>query len=494
MEEFQVGESDFTSYQSYGNFNIDDYNDTISIISHDACVNRTCIQLCCPFGDRLTSEGTCVAGPIEQDNYTFPDVYQNNSETKKLNELFPLAVHDPCVPQASAHHILNLDEYSFLVNGYLHQDPGEYPGEFVPSTSYCLAALERNIYDAAVCMMPMGFRIYMAVSLLVSLPFLLLTFVVYSLLPDVQNVHSCTLRAHVGSLFVMNLLIYFVQAFPVLSEWKYCIPLAYIFNFALMSACFWLNATCFDIWWTFTKLSLRPVHKKKKKKRFILYSLYAWGTTFLVSAASAIMDHAPGIPKNWTRPKMCTRKFWFGGDHAMTVYFYGPTGTAYVINVFLFVVTALTILYHNKHTASQLRDSESRCYDNHKRKFTMYLKLFIVMGLSWSMGIILWLINASNAISEMVWNISFTIDILQGVFIFILYVCKRKTLRLLLKRFGWQNSSPFLNNILSSSNLQSRTSSNMSHLSSLSGSVNMQNTNLSINLKPDHHTTFNKAK
>ncbi|XP_011698576.1 PREDICTED: uncharacterized protein LOC105456323 [Wasmannia auropunctata] len=41
-----VGESDFTSYQSYGNFDIDDYNDTIIIISHDACVNRTCIQLC----------------------------------------------------------------------------------------------------------------------------------------------------------------------------------------------------------------------------------------------------------------------------------------------------------------------------------------------------------------------------------------------------------------------------------------------------------------
>ncbi|XP_011698561.1 PREDICTED: probable G-protein coupled receptor Mth-like 2 [Wasmannia auropunctata] len=173
----------------------------------------------------------------------------------------------------------------------------------------------------------------------------------------------------------------------------------------------------------------------------------------------------------------------------MTVYYYGPTGVAYIINVFLFIATALTILYHNKYTANQLRDSESRFYNNHKRKFTMYLKLFVVMGLSWSMGIILWLINASNTISGMIWSISFTIDILQGVFIFILYVCKKKILRLLLKRFGWQSRSSFLSTVLSSN--QSRTFSNTSHLSSLSESVHMQNINFSVKQKSNHHANFN---
>ncbi|XP_011698564.1 PREDICTED: probable G-protein coupled receptor Mth-like 3 [Wasmannia auropunctata] len=198
---------------------------------------------------------------------------------------------------------------------------------------------------------------------------------------------------------------------------------------------------------------------------------------------------APGIPKNWIRPRMCTRKFWIGGDIASSVYYYGPMGAAYFSNIFLFVATALAILYHNKHTAHQLRDSESRRYDKKKRKFTMYLKLLIVMGLSWTISIILWLVNSTYTVPEILWNISFLINIYQGVIIFILYVCKRKTLRLLLKRFGWQTHGPSLN-IISSSN-QSTASENTTHIPSVSESVHMQNINLSINQEPNHYAKFN---
>lgn len=112
----------------------------------------------------------------------------------------------------------------------------------------------------------------------------------------------------------------------------------------------------------------------------------------------------------------------------------------------------------------------------------MYLKLFIVMGMSWSFGIILWLISTSNSIPQMVWNVSYTIDILQGVIIFIIYVCKKKILWLLLKRFGWHRD-PFWN---ISTNTRTRTSSNTSYLSSsdrssISGSMPMEKMNSSIN-------------
>lgn len=210
-------ETNSISYE-YKNFNTDDYNSTITIISYEACDNETCIQLCCPFGDRLTSEKKCVAG---QNNYSFPDVYQNDSENRKLNELFQLTVHDPCVVQGSAHRVLNSNEYLFLVNGSLYLDPDE----FISSTSYCLGVLDRDTYDTIVCMHQIGFPTYMSICLLVSLPFLLLTFVVYSILPEVQNIHSYTLRVHVASLFITNLIIFCVVKIRELSEWKYCIPL-----------------------------------------------------------------------------------------------------------------------------------------------------------------------------------------------------------------------------------------------------------------------------
>lgn len=198
--------------------NTDGYNN-VTIVPYEACGNETCIQLCCPFGDHLSSTKKCVAG---QDNYSFPDIHLKDSENKRLDELFQLTVRDPCVLQGSAHRILNHNEYSFLANGSLYRGPGEV---LFSSTSYCLGILDRNIYDVIVCMKQIGFPVYMSVCLLLSLPFLLTTFVVYTILPELQHVHSYTLRVHCASLFISNVIIFCVQEIPELSEWKYCLPL-----------------------------------------------------------------------------------------------------------------------------------------------------------------------------------------------------------------------------------------------------------------------------
>lgn len=71
-------------------------------------------------------------------------------------------------------------------------------------------------------------------------------------------------------------------------------------------------------------------------------------------------------------------------------------------------------------------------------RFNLYLKLFIVMGINWSMEIISWLFKDSP---QYVWYITDLANTLQGVIIFIIFVWKDKTKRLLLKRLGCQNSS-----------------------------------------------------
>ncbi|XP_011698574.1 PREDICTED: G-protein coupled receptor Mth2-like [Wasmannia auropunctata] len=486
----KVSSEDDSTLQEFHNsfaykLHSDKDNDTIIIFSSDACGDDTCIQLCCPFGERLTSGRKCVPG---QDNYAFPGV-QNNSENKKLDELFRLTVRDPCVQQRRAHRILDPDEYAFFANGSLYLNPNE----LIPSTSYCLAVRERDTYDAVACMISMEFPVYMSVYFVVTFPLLVLTFVIYTILPQLRNMQSYILRVQVASLFITNMTIYCVHKSPELSEWEYCIPLAYIFNFTILSGNFWLNVASFDIWWTFRKLNLHHLDKGKKKKRFILYSIYAWGITLLLTAACAIMD-APGIPENWIQPEMCKKKFWFSRSDGFTLFYYGPTGVTFIINIYFFIITAVTILYHNKHTAHQLKDSQSRRYNKNKRKFGMYLKLFVVMGVSWSTDVILWFIHGSYTIPEIIWNISFMISISRSVIIFIIYVCRKRILRLLLKRFGWKNRGQFRDN--SSSN-QNGSSSNMSSISvPLPGSVHMKNISPSISQPTNHHaesnTTFRK--
>ncbi|XP_071649039.1 G-protein coupled receptor Mth2-like isoform X1 [Temnothorax longispinosus] len=431
-------ESDSTPNELYGNSTTDDYDNTTAVIvPYKACDNVTCIQLCCPFGDNLTSRGKCVAdGP---GNYSFPRVFAYNFKGKRLNELFRLTVHDPCVLQGLERGQLNYHGYVFLNNGSLYLGPDT---PLILPTSYCVAILQRNIYDTIVCANQIKVPIYISACLLISLPFLLLTFIVYSILPELQNMHGYTLRAHVASLFVTYAIMYFGQQNFELSEWRYCVPLAYIFNFSFLSTFFWLNVTCFDIWWTFRGLRSHQTNMKQDKKRFVMYSLYAWGITFILNVICAIMDYAPGIPESYIRPEMCKIQFWFSDKDAKTLYFYIPMGATIISNICFFIATTLTILYQNIRTAHQLRDAESRRHNENKQRFNMYLKLFIVMGITWVMELIAWSINV-DFVPAIVWSPINIINGLQGVIIFIIFVFRKKVKQLLLKRFGGRNCGPF---------------------------------------------------
>lgn len=69
--------------------------------------------------------------------------------------------------------------------------------------------------------------------------------------------------------------------------------------------------------------------------------------------------------------------------------------------------------------------------------FTLYLRLFIVMGVTWSMEGISFLIS-KNSDFFLLTDICNTI---QGVLIFVLFVMKRRVLRLIKKRFVYISSS-----------------------------------------------------
>lgn len=210
-------------------------NDTENNFSHEMCDSNACIQLCCPLGDRLVKE-KCVPGG---DNYPFPDVYSYatsdllQSENKKVNELFQLVVHDPC--RETERFLLDPaeypeDEYIFLTNGSLYQPRHE---EFLESTSYCLAVV-RDKFEVTVCFESINVEtiaetnqlISKPVGLIVSLPFLLVTFVVYSILPELRNMHGYTLRGYVGSLFVAYTVLVVLQlTHPNSIEYSVCITL-----------------------------------------------------------------------------------------------------------------------------------------------------------------------------------------------------------------------------------------------------------------------------
>lgn len=182
----------------------------------NACEDTVCIPLCCPYGSRMKME-KCKAA--KSGNYIFPDVYEyatNNSLERKpigqkLDELFQLIIYNPCLPHQDRYVLepktFSQDDYMFLINGSLYRPP---QGTFVES--YCLALLKQDTYQVAICFNDDDETVLeeqdeyqqnlYPVGLVVSLPFLLATFVVYSILPELRNMHGYTLRAYVGSMFI----------------------------------------------------------------------------------------------------------------------------------------------------------------------------------------------------------------------------------------------------------------------------------------------------
>ncbi|KAL0115658.1 hypothetical protein PUN28_010880 [Cardiocondyla obscurior] len=98
------------------------------------------------------------------------------------------------------------------------------------------------------------------------------------------------------------------------------------------------------------------------------------------------------------------------------------------------------------------------------REFKMYLKLFIVMGISWIMELISWSISI-DLVPAAVWYLSDITNALQGVIIFIIFVCRKKIKYLLLKRFGGQICGLFCKIPVNNNSIMSSTSTETSRMS-----------------------------
>lgn len=177
-------------------------NDSIDKDLKDKCNSTTCIPICCELGYSIIQD-VCHA---DNGNYSFPEV---EGIGKRVDEVFPLIVSDPC---KIGRFILNpikypQDEYMVLINGSIHLLQSDLVFD---TNGYCFTVMNSSIYEVTICFQDSSESnvkkelefVGVPIGIIVSLPFLLLTFVVYTILPELRNMHGYTLRGYVGSLFV----------------------------------------------------------------------------------------------------------------------------------------------------------------------------------------------------------------------------------------------------------------------------------------------------
>ncbi|XP_074038175.1 G-protein coupled receptor Mth2-like isoform X2 [Leptinotarsa decemlineata] len=285
--------------------------------------------------------------------------------------------------------------------------------------------------------------------MIISLPFLLATFLVYALLPDNHNLHRKALMSYVVSLFMAYLALAIVNLtadIPTVS----CHILGYSILYFFMASFIWMNVMCIDMWLAFRGLRVFGDGKLSEEKRYLFYNVYAWVfpilDVLLVFIINTYGDEElsiyPGISDNLCFVESGLPSF---------LYLYLPMTVLMLVNCTLFILTGIKIYEAKKETrVLKHTDSKKHLHETNKQQFKIYIKLFFAMGINWMAELISFAVR--QLCEECPRSASYLTDFINsiyGVFIFFIFVFKKNTWRSLKKRYYYCIGKPHLAHELS---------------------------------------------
>ncbi|XP_046391559.1 probable G-protein coupled receptor Mth-like 3 [Ischnura elegans] len=295
--------------------------------------------------------------------------------------------------------------------------------------------------EAQEILYPMG--------LIISIILLSISLFVHAYIRDLRNLRGKCLMCHISSLLTTYIFISIVLNFEVYGD-DSCIAAGFIIYFSLLSAILWLNSMCIDMYITFSSgenfdalcffssllcltngmRSMAGSNQEAENRKFVMYALYSWGIPSIILMITCIMEFGP-VPDYFLKP-VFEFSCWFENNSSEIVYFIAPVGLIIACNILLFILTARKI-YTLKRDTRVLQKGESKRHqsdgDDSNQRFMLYLKLFIAMGVNWSVMLIINMFIDNKCIL-IPFDFLFT---LQGVFVFYIFVWKNKICRKLTK-------------------------------------------------------------
>ncbi|XP_046390304.1 probable G-protein coupled receptor Mth-like 3 [Ischnura elegans] len=270
---------------------------------------------------------------------------------------------------------------------------------------------------------------------LLAIAALLSALCVYASFPKLRNFHGKVVISHLASLLLGNSILS-VSLFLWRKHGKYyCSFFGIGIQYFFLASFFWLSVMCVDIFMSFRNLD--PVHiirVNQRGKKFMICSVCAWGIPAIISAVTAAMEFIPNLSDTFIRPNfagIC----WFKEKKSAYVYFFIPVGVTLAVNLALFVATSSKIFklqremtkWENRNSVKLIRRIEKT-----KKRFNLYLKLSLMMGVGRIIGFIFWLLDHPKRL----FIVTDITEALQSVLIFITYVWKDEVILLIKKKIS----------------------------------------------------------
>ena len=184
---------------------------------------------------------------------------------------------------------------------------------------------------------------------IISLFFLIITFIVYVSIPDLFNLHGKVVISNVGCTFCVTTYILIVYNFTLVNP-IICTLVGYFGYFVSVSMFAWMTVVCLDLYSTFG-CSLRPVEDSDTSK-FLIYSLSSWGIpailTAIVFTADNLLAQGSEIKPNIGLAECFIQSEGYG----RMVFFHIPILAIMIFNLVLYLVTVYSLTKDIRQTAS----------------------------------------------------------------------------------------------------------------------------------------------
>ncbi|XP_053955616.1 G-protein coupled receptor Mth2-like isoform X3 [Anastrepha ludens] len=410
------------------------------------CKLKACINICCPWGASYSAnESACVNNteyewPKPLLNLTLPD---DTLKPVDMFKQFAVQSFRPCEFMFSLQPELgSFDDWKLFENGTLLRI---YDMMYLSKNEFCFHPTVANYTDTMYIINPANcnydsdystIKTINAYAMLFSIPFMILTIVVYLSIPELRNQHGKSLVCYlIGLIIGYSLLAMSSLRLEMYTSIVLCKALGYVAYYFFMAAFFWLSVISFDLWHNFR--GTRGINRFQEKKRFLIYSLYAWGIPVPFLMFTWYAQEIADIPE-YLKPGIGGGEFcWLDMRTWSTmIYFFGPIVLIIMANSVMFVLTALKIHRVQREMARIMaREDSTKNLRTEKDKFGLFLRLFIVMGVTWSMEIFSYFVGADKGWAK-IFYISDICNAIQGFLIFMLFVMKKKVKHLITNRMS----------------------------------------------------------
>ena len=191
-------------------------------------------------------------------------------------------------------------------------------------------------------------RLINTISGVTSCVFLVITFLVYVSVPELNSLHGKIVISNVVSILFLTAYLVLVYHGSHTLPPLHCKIFGYIGYFFALSMISWMTVMSLDLCWTF--LRAQVPRRSSATIKFIIYSLAGWGLSLLLTLGLVLVDtlepvsvQVPGLGYvTITQPRVGEEKC-FLSDRSQGLYLHLPSLVLMLVNAILFLVTIITI-------------------------------------------------------------------------------------------------------------------------------------------------------